>query len=156
MVNGKVVADVPYVALDSFETDTLGRIYYKVTGINGETVSGFGDLPPVPANVPRSEAYPALVRFYKANYNGEPVRIAALLQPVYDDSMRGIALIQVGETMEARRGLSNQILFDTIANESYTLSIDGIKELGTGTTASFSAADASGWFNEARPARADA
>ena len=114
IVGGKVVADVPYVALDSFETDTLGRIYYKVTGIHGELVSGYGDLPPVPANVPRSEAYPALVRFYHANYNGEPVRIAALLQPVYDDSMRGIALIQVGETLDARRGLSNQILFDTL------------------------------------------
>ncbi|WP_035787947.1 MULTISPECIES: sensor histidine kinase [unclassified Janthinobacterium] len=114
VVGGKVVADVPYVALDSFETDTLGRIYYKVTGIHGELVSGYGDLPAVPANVPRSEAYPALVRFYHANYNGEPVRIAALLQPVYDDSMRGIALIQVGETLDARRGLSNQILFDTL------------------------------------------
>ncbi|HEU4844931.1 MAG TPA: sensor histidine kinase [Burkholderiaceae bacterium] len=114
VVNGKVVADVPYVALDSFETDTLGRIYYKVTGIHGETVSGYDDLPPVPANVPRSQAYPALVRFYHANYNGQPLRIAALLQPVYDDSMRGIALIQVGETLDARRGLSNQILFDTL------------------------------------------
>ncbi|MES2126057.1 MAG: sensor histidine kinase N-terminal domain-containing protein [Pseudomonadota bacterium] len=112
---GKVVADVPYVALDSFETDTLGRIYYKVSGINGETVSGFEDLPAVPANVPRSEAYPALVRFYHANYNGQPIRIAALLQPVYDDSMRGIALIQVGETLDARRGLTRQILFDTLA-----------------------------------------
>ncbi|MBA5686186.1 sensor histidine kinase [Rugamonas apoptosis] len=114
VVDGKVVADVPYVALDSFETDTLGRIYYKVTGIHGETVSGYDDLPPVPANVPRSQAYPALVRFYHATYNGQPVRIAALLQPVYDDSMRGIALIQVGETLDARRGLSNQILFDTL------------------------------------------
>ena len=121
IVGGKVVADVPYVALDSFETDTLGRIYYKVTGINGETVSGYGDLPAVPANVPRSEAYPALVRFYHANYNGQPVRIAALLQPVYDDSMRGIALIQVGETLEARRGLSNQILFDTLTWQALLL-----------------------------------
>ncbi len=121
IVDGKVVADVPYVALDSFETDTLGRIYYKVTGINGETVSGYADLPPVPANVPRSEAYPALVRFYHANYNGQPVRIAALLQPVYDDSMRGIALIQVGETLEARRGLSNQILFDTLVWQALLL-----------------------------------
>ncbi|MFC3377690.1 sensor histidine kinase [Rugamonas sp. CCM 8940] len=114
VVNGKVVADVPYVALDSFETDTLGRIYYKVTGIRGETVSGYADLPPVPANVPRSQAYPALVRFYHASYHGQPIRIAALLQPVYDDSMRGIALIQVAETLDARRGLSNQILFDTL------------------------------------------
>ncbi len=114
VVKGKVVADVPYVALDSFETDTLGRIYYKVTGINGELVSGYADLPAVPANVPRSQAYPALVRFYHAQYNGEAIRIAALLQPVYDDSMRGIALIQVGETLDARRILSNQILFDTL------------------------------------------
>jgi len=114
IVNGKVVADVPYVALDSFETDTLGRIYYKVTGLKGETISGYDDLPPVPANVPRSESYPALVRFYHADYNGQPIRIAALLQPVYDDSMRGIALIQVGETLDARRGLTNKILLDTV------------------------------------------
>ena len=124
--DGAVVADVPYVALDSFETDTLGRIYYKVTGIHGETVSGYGDLPPVPANVPRSEAYPALVRFYHASYNGQPVRIAALLQPVYDDTMRGIALIQVGETLDARRGLSNQILFDTLAWQALLLAAVGL------------------------------
>jgi two-component system sensor histidine kinase TctE len=116
--DGKVVADVPYVALDSFETDTLGRIYYKVTGLAGETVSGFDDLPSVPANVPRSELYPALVRFYHADYNGEPVRIAALLQPVYDDSMRGIALIQVGETLEARRALSRRILTGTLLRQA--------------------------------------
>jgi two-component system, OmpR family, sensor histidine kinase TctE len=116
--DGKVAVDVPYVALDSFETDTLGRIYYKVTGLSGETVSGYDDLPPVPANVPRSELYPALVRFYHADYNGEPVRIAALLQPVYDDSMRGIALIQVGETLDARRALSRRILLNTLMRQA--------------------------------------
>ncbi|XYJ08210.1 sensor histidine kinase [Telluria sp. B2] len=116
--DGKVVADVPYVALDSFETDTLGRIYYKVTGLRGETVSGYDDLPPVPKNVPRSDLYPALVRFYHAQYNGEPVRIAALLQPVFDDSMRGIALIQVGETLDARRALSRRILLGTLLRQA--------------------------------------
>jgi two-component system sensor histidine kinase TctE len=116
--DGKVVADVPYVALDSFETDTLGRIFYRVTGLRGETVSGYADLPAVPPNVPRSELYPALVRFYHADYNGEPVRIAALLQPVFDDSMRGIALIQVGETLDARRALSRRILVNTLARQA--------------------------------------
>ena len=114
IVNGRVVADVPYVALDSFETDTLGRLYYKVTGINGEFVSGYDDLPPVPAKAKRSDIYPALVRFYHASYRGTPVRIAALLQPVYDDSMRGIALIQVGESLDARYDLSRKILLDTL------------------------------------------
>jgi two-component system, OmpR family, sensor histidine kinase TctE len=114
IVDGRVVADVPYVALDSFETDTLGRMYYKVTGLRGEVVAGFEDLPPLPRNVKRSEAYPALVYFYHASYRGEPVRIAALYQPVYDDTMRGIALIQVGESKEARRDLSRKILVDTL------------------------------------------
>ena len=114
IVNGKVVADVPYVALDSFETDTLGRIYYKVTGINGDFVSGYDDLPALPSKVRRSEAYPALVYFYNANYHEQPVRIATLYQPVYDDTMRGIALIQVAETLDARSGLSRQILFETL------------------------------------------
>jgi two-component system sensor histidine kinase TctE len=114
MVNGRVVANVPYVALDSFETDTLGRLYYKVTGIDGEFVSGYDDLPPVPANVKRSDIYPALVRFYHATYRGTPVRIAALHQPVYDNTMRGIALIQVGESLDARYDLSRKILFDTL------------------------------------------
>ncbi|MFC7515240.1 sensor histidine kinase [Herbaspirillum sp. GCM10030257] len=118
IVNGRVVADVPYVALDSFETDTLGRIYYKVTGVNGEHVSGYDDLPALPRNAARSDAYPALVYFYHATYRSEPVRIAALYQPVYDDSMRGIAMIQVGETLEGRHELSRKILIDTLARQA--------------------------------------
>ncbi|HEY8605962.1 MAG TPA: sensor histidine kinase N-terminal domain-containing protein [Noviherbaspirillum sp.] len=115
---GKVTADVPYVALDSFETDTLGRIYYKVSGIAGEFVSGYDDLPPLPRDARRSEAYPALVYFYHAVYRDEPVRIAALYQPVYDNSMRGIALIQVGESLDGRHDLSRKILFDTLLRQA--------------------------------------
>lgn len=118
IVNGKLVVNVPYLALDSFETDTMGRLYYKVTGIHGEFVSGYDDLPPLPANVKRSDTYPALVYFYHATYHDEPVRIAALYQPVYDDTMRGIALIQVGESREARHELSHQILFDTLGRQT--------------------------------------
>ncbi|MFZ6815134.1 sensor histidine kinase [Undibacterium sp. Rencai35W] len=118
IVDGKVVANVPYVALDSFETDTLGRLYYKVTGVNGEFVSGYEDLPTLPKNVPRSDIYPALVHFFHADYQGQPIRIAALLQPVYDDQMRGIALIEVGETLDARRGLSRTILIDTLLRQA--------------------------------------
>ncbi|SNS14029.1 two-component system, OmpR family, sensor histidine kinase TctE [Noviherbaspirillum humi] len=111
---GRLVADVPYVALDSFETDTLGRIYYKVTGIHGEFVAGYDDLPAMPKNTPRSDIYPALVYFYHATYRGEAVRIAALYQPVYDESMRGIAMIQVGESYEARSELTRRILLETL------------------------------------------
>jgi len=123
IVDGKVVADVPNVALDSFESDTMGRIYYKVTGTNGEFISGYEDLPALPANVPRSELYPALVHFYHATYADRPVRIAALYQPLYDDAMRGIALIQVGEPMDARSALTGKILFDTLRHQGLLLSV---------------------------------
>lgn len=45
---------------------------------------------------------------------------------------------------------NNTIQFDCIADQTYTLLLDGVIELGTGTTASFSAGDASAWFNDAR------
>jgi two-component system sensor histidine kinase TctE len=118
---GQVVVDVPYVALDSFETDNLGRIYYKVSGTQGEFISGYRDLPIVPESIPRSESYPALVRFYHSEYKGQAIRIAALLQPVFDDSMQGIALIQVAETLDARRDLTHKILIDTLWRQAALL-----------------------------------
>lgn len=44
---------------------------------------------------------------------------------------------------------NNSIHFDSMADQNYTLYLDGIKELGN-TSASYSAADASAWFNDAR------
>ncbi len=45
---------------------------------------------------------------------------------------------------------NNTIHFDSMADQTYTLLIDGIKELGSAASASFSAADTSAWFNDAR------
>ena len=45
---------------------------------------------------------------------------------------------------------NNTIHFDSMADQTYTLLIDGIKELGSAASASFSAADSSAWFNDAR------
>ncbi len=114
MLDGRVVVDVPYVALDIFESDSPGRLYYKITGIAGEFISGYGDLPPVPAGTPRSDAYPALVHFYDETYDGHALRVAALHQPIYDGTVRGMALIQVGETLDARNLLTRDILTDSL------------------------------------------
>jgi len=42
------------------------------------------------------------------------------------------------------------ILFDSLADATYTLLIDGIKELGSAASASYSTGDSSAWFNDAR------
>ena len=41
----RLLATVPYSALEAFEADNRSPIYFKVTGSQGERVSGFDDLP---------------------------------------------------------------------------------------------------------------
>ncbi len=115
---GRVVVEVPYVALDFFEADLRGRVFYRVTGLKGEFVSGFDDLPALPDGIARSEDYFALARFYDAQYRGEPVRIVALHQPVLDESQRGMALVQVAETLVSREGITGRLLRGALVREA--------------------------------------
>src|SRR3954468_15511296 len=36
---------VPYAALEAFEADNQSRLFYRVSSLNGEVISGFGQLP---------------------------------------------------------------------------------------------------------------
>ncbi|WP_238323208.1 sensor histidine kinase [Acidovorax sp. JHL-9] len=105
---------VPYSALEAFEADNQSRIFYKVSSLNGQPVSGFADLPAWRGRIPPRPAYAALVDFYDDRYRDEPVRVAALLQPVASANGRGMALIQVAETLELRHTLARQLLLDTL------------------------------------------
>lgn len=116
---GRVVVDLPYTAIDIFEADTLGRIYYKVTGLSGELVSGYDDFPAMPRGTPRSDVYPALVHFFDGAYRGEPLRAAALYQPVTGPGARGMIQILVGETLEARREFARNLLVDAVLRQGF-------------------------------------
>lgn len=114
-LDGKVrlEANMLYSALEAFEADNRSRIFFKVTGFDGEMVSGFADLPPRRAELPANQVYAALVHFYDETYLGEPVRMAVLLQPVAGEAGQGMATIQVAETLELRRTLARQLLVQT-------------------------------------------
>jgi two-component system sensor histidine kinase TctE len=114
---------VPYSALETFEADNRSRMFYKVSGFKGETVSGFADLPAWHGTIPVKGAYAALVDFYNDTYRGEPVRVAVLLQPVSDVEGHGIATIQVAETLELRQTLARQILIDTLWRQAALLAV---------------------------------
>lgn len=107
-------AHFAYSVLEAFEADNRSRIYYKVTGFEGELVSGFEDLPAWQGRLPRQNIYAALVDFYDDSYRGDPVRVAVLLQPVASPAGQGMATIQVAETLELRQTLARQILIDTL------------------------------------------
>ena len=119
----RLLATVPYSALEAFEADNRSRIYFKVTGFEGEMVSGFGDLPAWKGKLPDRGIYAALVDFYDDHYRGEPVRVAVLLQPVSGQAGQGMATIQVAETLELRHTLARQVLVDTLWRQAALLAL---------------------------------
>ncbi|MDB5898161.1 MAG: periplasmic sensor signal transduction histidine kinase [Ramlibacter sp.] len=105
-------ATVPYSALEAFEADTQSQMFYKVSNLHGEVVSGFSDLPRWRGKIATQPPYAALVDFYDTEYRDHPVRVAVLLQPVASPDGRGMAVIQVAETLELRQRLTRRILID--------------------------------------------
>jgi two-component system, OmpR family, sensor histidine kinase TctE len=112
--DGKLKANVPYVALDTFAYDSAGRIYYQVLDLHGALVSGYEDLPATPPGTPRTDDYPALAHFYDAAYRGQGVRLVSLLQPVSEPQLNGIAEIRVAETLGARESMARELLYGTL------------------------------------------
>ena len=114
-------ARVPYAALEAFEADNQSRLVYKVSSLKGGVVSGYEDLPIWTGKVPLRPAYAALVDFYDDQYRGRPVRVAALVQPVASTRGRGIAVIQVAETLELRETLARDMLIGTLWRQGLLL-----------------------------------
>ena len=111
-------AMVPYSALEIFEADNQSRMFYRVSTLDGELISGFDELPVWHGKIPQRPPYAALVDFYNDEFRGRPVRVAVLLQPVASATGRGMAVIQVAETLELRESLALQILRDTLIRQA--------------------------------------
>lgn len=112
--DGRLRANVPYIALDTFAYDSAGRIYYQVLDTEGRLVSGYEQLPAPGAEVRRTDDYPALARFYDGEFQGQGVRLVSLLQPVSEPELNGIAEIRVAETLGARERMARSLLNDTL------------------------------------------
>jgi two-component system sensor histidine kinase TctE len=116
-------ATVPYSALEAFEADNRSRLFYRVSNLQGELVSGYGDLPFWRGELPLRPPYAALVDFYDDRFRGDAVRVAILLQPVASGTGRGMAVVQVAETLELRRRLAREILLDTLWHQALLVAV---------------------------------
>ncbi|MDB5931568.1 MAG: integral rane sensor signal transduction histidine kinase [Polaromonas sp.] len=114
---------VPYAALEAFEADNKSRLFYRVSSLGGEMVSGFEQLPFWRGRIGPKPPYAALVDFYDDRFEGEAVRVAVLLQPVVSPAGRAMAVIQVAETLELRTTLARKILFDTLWRQALLLAV---------------------------------
>ena len=114
---------VPYAALEAFEADNQSRLFYRVSNLQGEVISGFDKLPFWRGRIPAKPAYAALVDFYDDAYEGQAVRVAVLLQPVVSANGRAMAVIQVAETLELRTTLARKILISTLWRQALLLAV---------------------------------
>lgn len=118
-----VQATVPYSALEAFEADTQTRMYYRVSKLDGSLISGFEDLPMWQGTIPMQPPYAALVDFYDHRFRDQPVRMAALLQPVASPTGRGMVVIQVAETLQLRHTPALQLLIDRLWQNAVLLAL---------------------------------
>ncbi|HZF83100.1 MAG TPA: sensor histidine kinase N-terminal domain-containing protein, partial [Burkholderiaceae bacterium] len=116
-------ATVPYSALEAFEADNKSRMYYRVSTQGGEMVSGFAELPFWRGRLPARPPYAALVDFYDDSFRDQPVRVAVLLQPVASAHGRGMAVVQVAETLELRETLARRLLVDMLWRQLLLLAV---------------------------------
>jgi two-component system sensor histidine kinase TctE len=124
--DARLRATVPYSALEAFEADNRSRMVYRVSHLDGALVSGYADLPFWRGKLPQHPPYSALVDFYDDHYGDRNVRVAVLLQPVASAVGRGMAVVQVAETLELRRTLAQQILVDTLWRQAVLVMVIGI------------------------------
>ncbi len=105
---------LPSATLDVFEAVMRGRIVYRVSDPDGRFLAGTAELPSHDGAFPKRSPYAALASFQDAQFDGEAVRVVALLHPVYDGAGYRMVTVQVAENVELRRSLAKQGLIATL------------------------------------------
>ena len=107
VVEGEIEVDLPYVALQMLASAAHDRVFYKVAGPDGAFITGYRDLPPIPAGRSINGNEPI---FYDAVYRGEGVRIAMLSQLATGRRMQGWFTVHVASTRSERNRLTREIV----------------------------------------------
>lgn len=121
--NNRLQFSLPHAALEIYEADDSSRMIYRINGLDGEFLSGDAALPKYAGPTQNHAAYPALVHIYEDKYGNEPIRVAALLQPVTSNDAKGSALIQVAETIANREKLAQKIFWETLIRQGLLLAV---------------------------------
>ncbi|MGS0893624.1 sensor histidine kinase N-terminal domain-containing protein [Burkholderia stagnalis] len=106
-VNGVAELTLPQQTRDFLRADNVDSVYFQVLGTRGELVAGEADLP-----LPRDEDRPppGVVVFRDDLLRGDDVRVAYTTVALPQASGTQPVLVQVGETLDKRNALANDII----------------------------------------------
>jgi len=127
-VDGKILTQLPGSARDMLRADDVDTIYFQVIGPRGEYVDGDRDLPAPPAE--EDKAPMGAVSYRNDRMHGAEVRIAYSYVDLRKSRAerdaskeQHLALVQVGETLDKRAQLANDIIKGVILPQFIILPI---------------------------------
>ena len=121
-----VIPRLPGPARDILRADDVDNIYYQISAPSGSYVDGDRDLPPPPKQDPELQEFRSgEVIFRNTNLHGTPIRIAHTWVNLEENKAQPPrwALVQVGETLEKRANLANEIIKGVILPQFIILPI---------------------------------
>jgi len=121
VVRGTVKIDLPQAALDLLEYDKDDWVYYRVTGPDGEIVTGDRDLA-LPPRLPE----PGKHLYFDAMLDGKQVRVAAFVLALKGTSAHGVAVVQVAETLSKRELMAEEIMAAMVLPQLLMVFLAGI------------------------------
>jgi two-component system sensor histidine kinase TctE len=125
---GKLVVGLPYAALEIYGTPGLaddsgerGQLLYRVGFFRGEYLAGDADMPAYTGRPQPHPIYHSMIDLYDSTDTPEPMRVAALLQPVESFDGSRLVMVQVAEPLRPRRVLARRILTEALLRHALVL-----------------------------------
>lgn len=98
--NGQVTVDVPVAAFDILSPARDDRVFYRVIGPDGGTITGYDGLAAAPK--PPEEG---MVGFHITRMYGETVRVATVRRRLAERAVSGPVTVMVAQTIDTRMAL---------------------------------------------------
>jgi hypothetical protein len=115
IIDGRVVVNLPVSAFELLALAPDDRVFYRIVGPDGGTITGYDGLPPPAAQGDE-------MTFYSTDYSGETVRLASAVRRFAERGFAGEVQIVVGHTTRARAALA----WDITAKALALLAIAGV------------------------------
>lgn len=109
--DNEIYVEIPYSALEALSSPAQDKVYYRITGPDGETLTGYDDLPVATAS-------DGSISFLSTQYRGSPVRVATFGH--YASSGRTFIpfSVTVAETTLARSELRWSMVVSSVVRQS--------------------------------------
>jgi two-component system sensor histidine kinase TctE len=112
VVNGRILANIPYSAMELSDDGVQERIYYAILGPDNMTLTGYEDLV-----FPKKDDSPsAFPRVADSRFRGHDVRMGLLSKRLYAPELPGGDTVSIvfAETTEARTRLALGLFLDNL------------------------------------------